>query len=481
MDHYKLVAFGREPSEFRSTPYPIEDEAINAYANKCLKRHYAYVQSITGKSKTTQRAEIEEICRTVGSLPKHYYMFEWYLPEMRAQAGDYLQRFHLKGVLYRAMSIKLREAGPTVTNKYRFALHMQAHVLPTPQQLALACKGQTKTDIPVEADFIVKPVGGKGGRALERFERTPDGRFRRATTDEVYSYEEVSDHYAALSAQENESYLFQSRVTNHRDLLPISGAAAATCRIVTILDEQGKPEPVVAVYRMGGSMTGVVDNSHQGGVAAPVDIITGQLGLASYLGQTGDLRFFSKHPSSRAQVAGRFIPLWPQVRELAVRAHEAFKPRTLIGWDICITDNGPVIIEGNSAPCTDIIQRRHRKALGSGRFGELLYHHLKDMPREGYDIARMLTIHGRVQRVGFRRWAYETAVELGLSGWVRNEGNYVECCVRGPSRAVVEFAERAWSGPERASVRSVRVKRTNETVAPGFKLDISPARHRPTI
>lgn len=207
-------------------------------------------------------------------------------------------------------------------------------------------------------------------------------------------------------------------------------------------------------------------------MAAPVDITTGRLGLVSYLGQTGDLRFFRQHPASGAVVEGRVLPLWSQVRDLAIRAHEAFKPWMLIGWDICITDDGPVIIEGNSAPCSDILQRRHRKPLGAGRFGELLHYHLKDMPSEGYEITRSLTIRGRVQGVGFRIWARNTAQALGLSGCVRNEGDYVKCCVRGPSRAVVEFYERAWTGPERASVTSVRVMRSDEDVPGGFRIDL---------
>ena len=67
--------------------------------------------------------------------------------------------------------------------------------------------------------------------------------------------------------------------------------------------------------------------------------------------------------------------MWAETRALAERAHAAFPYKTAVGWDIAITEDGPVIVEGNSAPCVDIIQRVDGP-MGTSRFGELFAMHV---------------------------------------------------------------------------------------------------------
>ena len=71
------------------------------------------------------------------------------------------------------------------------------------------------------------------------------------------------------------------------------------------------------------------------------------------------------------------LPFWGETLALARQAHAAFPFCTVVGWDIAITASGPVVIEGNSNPDVDIMQRPFRAPLGSTRFGELLAFHLK--------------------------------------------------------------------------------------------------------
>ena len=84
-----------------------------------------------------------------------------------------------------------------------------------------------------------------------------------------------------------------------------------------------------------------------------------------------------RHPDTDAQITGRVLPLWAETQALAARAHAAFADRLLIGWDIAITRDGPVLIEGNSGPDLDIIQRVYGEPLGNARFGELIALHLR--------------------------------------------------------------------------------------------------------
>ena len=69
------------------------------------------------------------------------------------------------------------------------------------------------------------------------------------------------------------------------------------------------------------------------------------------------------------------------------------------------------------------------------------------------DGAVRLRVEGRVQGVGFRWFVRETAVGLGLGGWVRNlpDGS-VEVSAVGDAAALERLRERLLAGPRHARV-----------------------------
>ena len=50
------------------------------------------------------------------------------------------------------------------------------------------------------------------------------------------------------------------------------------------------------------------------------------------------------------------IPNWDIVMRQAVKAAELVPEMNIIGWDIAITKDGPVIIEGNEYPSYGLVQ-----------------------------------------------------------------------------------------------------------------------------
>ena len=74
-----------------------------------------------------------------------------------------------------------------------------------------------------------------------------------------------------------------------------------------------------------------------------------------------------------------------------------------------------------------------------------------------------LLIHGRVQGVGFRAWAQDTAGRLGVEGWVRNRrGGEVEMVVAGPPQAVAAMIEACRQGPSFAHVVQTEERNARE-------------------
>ncbi len=67
-----------------------------------------------------------------------------------------------------------------------------------------------------------------------------------------------------------------------------------------------------------------------------------------------------------------------------------------------------------------------------------------------------LVVRGRVQGVGFRWFALETAESLGLTGWVRNrEDGSVEAEAEGTTSALDEFEKRLRTGNPSARVDEI--------------------------
>lgn len=81
-------------------------------------------------------------------------------------------------------------------------------------------------------------------------------------------------------------------------------------------------------------------------------------------------------------------------------------------------------------------------------------------------ITRHLQIFGRVQGVGFRFHMQRKALELGITGWVRNRrDSNVEALVQGSPDAVAAMIAWARRGPASAMVSEVRVAESDGVYA----------------
>ncbi|MCL7393439.1 MAG: acylphosphatase, partial [Thaumarchaeota archaeon] len=73
--------------------------------------------------------------------------------------------------------------------------------------------------------------------------------------------------------------------------------------------------------------------------------------------------------------------------------------------------------------------------------------------------AFQVRVYGRVQRVGYRRFVLDSAQELGLSGYVKNEKDgSVTVFAQGDEAILEKFIEMLKSPPPPAYVKSIDVK-----------------------
>lgn len=87
-------------------------------------------------------------------------------------------------------------------------------------------------------------------------------------------------------------------------------------------------------------------------------------------------------------------------------------------------------------------------------------------------VTRRFVISGRVQGVGFRMFAHETARREGLHGFVRNNADgTVEAVAEGESAALERFERAIRQGPSRARVEQVMVDDVTPTgLNAGFQI-----------
>lgn len=153
---------------------------------------------------------------------------------------------------------------------------------------------------------------------------------------------------AEILATYSDGYLFQELLMNEASLARAIGPTVAGVRIVTVQSADG-PKPLYAVIRMPAP--GAMNDATAGGrqVRAAVDVATGRILRAQDMYR---MSIFDQqtHPETGATLPGLTLPDWPQAIDMVLRGHQIFAEAGIIGWDVLLTDRGPVLCEANANP-----------------------------------------------------------------------------------------------------------------------------------
>jgi hypothetical protein len=309
-----------------------------------------------GRSYASQVAEMIRLARGAGRISPHeYFQFRLYDSARHDPAAKARFFGHRARVPIHRDLIE-REWLAVTTDKVLFYAAMAGFGLPIPRTVALYHEarafGSTPTlrDGPALARWLreaapyplfakpVEGVGSAGAAWLVGVDRASD-RVRSADGRTVA----VDQLAAEIAAFGGRGYVFQERLAPSPALLALHGDRLSAVRVL-IAWEQGRPAILRATWKVPAG-TNVADNFWRpGNMVAAVDPETGT--VERVVRGTGESQVeVDAHPDTGGRLAGAVLPGWTGVREACLAAARSLAGLMLQGWDVALSDRGPVFLE----------------------------------------------------------------------------------------------------------------------------------------
>lgn len=250
-------------------------------------------------------------------------------------ADEYMDYLHFMTSRNEANRIgKVDSQVVLLRDKYLFYKYIKTQNLPVPEVFAVYKDGILYnnelreinwSDLEDKKDYFVKAIDG-----------------------ECASYVKHINNYEQLMVEKRElgraAYIFQERIIQSAEMNVLNPSAINTYRIVTI-NKNGTPYVLTSLLRVGTKKTGNVDNWAAGGLAIGLQD-SGFLKKYGYYKPIFGLKT-DIHPDTNVVFEEFKAPGYQEALKLACDAHRMFYGVRAIGWDIAISESGPVFIEGN--------------------------------------------------------------------------------------------------------------------------------------
>ncbi|MBR1595533.1 MAG: hypothetical protein IJ665_02415 [Phocaeicola sp.] len=182
-------------------------------------------------------------------------------------------------------------------------------------------------------DCIAKPIEGWRGQGIKKIPQVQYGKDVRKLYEECFKC----------------NILLEECIHACKEIEGFHPQSLNTIRVVTISNPK-KCVAFGAILRMGTGNS-IIDNTHNGGVFASIDIKTGIIetdGLDSFGNH------FIVHPDTKKVIKGFQIPFWDKVIETCTKASKVIPQLIFAGWDVVIMEEGRIaLIEANHAPDFD--------------------------------------------------------------------------------------------------------------------------------
>lgn len=142
--------------------------------------------------------------------------------------------------------------------------------------------------------------------------------------------------------------LFEEKVKQTEVFSLLNPSSINTVRIMTALYPGGKSNVFASWMRMGRSGSDVDNASNGGNVDCAVDVETGMCYNAAQFNSFSDVISIERHPDSGELIEGLVIDNWSEIKSTLCEFQSKIPFLKAIGWDVALTDSGPVIIEINN-------------------------------------------------------------------------------------------------------------------------------------
>lgn len=192
-------------------------------------------------------------------------------------------------------------------------------------------KDLTELLLGLDVDLFAKPRDGIKGESCYRLKK--EDLNNDALMQEVFSL-----------VKEN-NFIFQKLIIQHKAINEIYSDSINTIRIDTYRDKNEKTHVLTAFMRfgMGGKVT---DNTGTDGFIIPLNLKTGHFEKYGIQYLNVNTQPIESHPDTKVKFENRMVPFFNEILALAHVLSKSFVDR-LVGWDVAITENGPIVIEGN--------------------------------------------------------------------------------------------------------------------------------------
>lgn len=176
-------------------------------------------------------------------------------------------------------------------------------------------------------NFMIKPAYGTRGSGIELF-------MSNTIQDSI-------DKLSSLKNNGTKNIVCEEVIQQDKRMAIFHPQSCNTIRVCTINYKNG-PQVIKAFMRMGRGKS-VVDNAGAGGIICNINITTGEIYAAcDELG-----KIYKIHPDSNIPIIGFKVPEWDKAVEFSIELAKVQPSVKYVGWDIALTANGWVMIEGN--------------------------------------------------------------------------------------------------------------------------------------
>jgi hypothetical protein len=279
-------------------------------------------------------------------LPVHYHLFQ-FDAKPRERFREYMDEPSSPSVRHKMYAYLWDDAYSSLVNdKYLFHCMCRQHHLPVPNLYGLIRQG---TFVAADGDWstmqreddkqaVLKPVRGMQGKGIHFMDL-------QDIANLSFKAHEGSLPESLCGEFRGGDYVVQEVIQQHPLLDEINPHSLNTIRIITLLTTENQAEPLAAMLRTSSNES-PVDNFSTGGIVVGIDMDTGNLKSTGFL-KTPYGMTVTSHPVTGRRFSDFQVPYWQDLKDVAARAQRVFHQLKAIGWDFAITQDGPVLIEGN--------------------------------------------------------------------------------------------------------------------------------------